>query len=222
MANIFYAGSTSQSIDIWIADSSSSTGGGLSGLVYNSGSLTAYYRKGATGTSTAITLATQTVGGAWSSGGFVEVDATNMKGLYRFDIPNALIDTAGITHVIFCGATNMVPVKLRLDCRAVPSNLKQINSNATAAVQLALSAGVILSGTVSSAVASPTTTVFAAADIAEATADHYNGRVVLFTSGALIGQATAIVDFARVSSEGQFTVVALTEAAANGDTFIIV
>lgn len=98
----------------------------------------------------------------------------------------------------------------------------QIAGSTTAASQLAKSAGVILSGTVSNAVASPTVTVFSAADITEATADHYNGRVIVFTSGALIGQSTAIVDFARVSSEGQFTVVALTEAAANGDTFIIV
>lgn len=58
-----YAGLTSQSIDVFLADSTSSTGNGLSGLLFNSSGLKAYYRKGATGTVTAITLATQTVGG---------------------------------------------------------------------------------------------------------------------------------------------------------------
>ena len=81
MSEYVYAGLTSQTIDIFLQDSSSSTGQGLAGLVYNSASLVASYRKGATGSRTAITLATQTVGGAWFSGGFVEIDATNMKGV---------------------------------------------------------------------------------------------------------------------------------------------
>jgi hypothetical protein len=60
MSEFIYAGLTSQSIDVMIYDSSSTTGSGLSGLVYNSSGLKAYYRIGATGASTAITLATQT------------------------------------------------------------------------------------------------------------------------------------------------------------------
>lgn len=110
------AGATSRSIDIWVPDSTSTSGAGKTGLAYNTASLKAYYRKGATGSATAITLATQTVGGAFSSGGFVEVDATNMPGLYRFDIPNAAIDTAGFTHIVFSGATGMAPVTLRIQC----------------------------------------------------------------------------------------------------------
>lgn len=112
------AGATSRSIDIWVPDSASTTGAGKTGLAYNTASLKAYYRKGATGSATAITLATQTVGGAFSSGGFVEVDATNMPGLYRFDIPNAAIDTAGFVHIVFSGASGMAPVTLRIQCVA--------------------------------------------------------------------------------------------------------
>ena len=85
-----------------------------------------------------------------------------------------------------------------------------------------MSAGTIVSGTVSNAVTAPTTTVFAADDITEATADHFNGRVIIFTSGALQNQATDITDYELVSAEGKFTVTALTEAPANNDTFIIV
>lgn len=112
------AGATSRSIDIWVPDSASTTGAGKTGIAYNAASFKAYYRKGATGSATAITLATQTVGGAFSSGGWVEVDATNMPGLYRFDIPNAAIDTAGFTHIVFSGASGMAPVTLRIQCVA--------------------------------------------------------------------------------------------------------
>ena len=84
-------GATSQTIDIFVQDSSSSTGAGLTGLAYNTANLKCYYRRGATGTPTAITLATQTVGGAWSSGGFVAVDGTNAPGQIRFDVPDAVL-----------------------------------------------------------------------------------------------------------------------------------
>lgn len=127
MSESIYAGLTSQSIDIFLADSSSTTGGGLTGLVYNSSGLTCYYRKGATGSATALTLATQTVGGAWSSGGFVEVDSTNMPGIYRLDLPNAAVDTEGFITIFFRGATNLAPTALRIDCRTLPTDTKKIN-----------------------------------------------------------------------------------------------
>jgi hypothetical protein len=120
-----------------IYDSSSTTGAGLSGLVHNSSGLKAYYRIGATGASTAITLATQTATGAWSSGGFVEIDATNMKGVYRLDLPNAVAATAAMVSLYLYGATNMMAVAQRVDCRAVPVDLKLIagqTANAAAAV----------------------------------------------------------------------------------------
>jgi len=99
MSENIYAGLTSQSIDVNLKDSSSTVGAGLAGLVYNTASLAAYYRKGATGSATAISLATQTVGGAWSSGGFVEVQATNMKGVYRLDLPNAAVDVENFRQI---------------------------------------------------------------------------------------------------------------------------
>jgi hypothetical protein len=97
---------------VFVQDSASTTGGGKTGIVYNASGLTAYYvRPG--GSATAITLATQTVTGAWSSGGWVEVDATNLPGIYRFDIPNAVFAT-GVDHavVMLKGASGMAPVSL--------------------------------------------------------------------------------------------------------------
>lgn len=97
---------------IFIQDSSVTTGAGKTGLVFNTASLTAYYvRAGAA--AVAITLVTQTVTGAFSSGGFVEVDATNMPGIYRLDVPNAAFAT-GVDKVALMlkGAANMAPVLL--------------------------------------------------------------------------------------------------------------
>lgn len=94
------------------------------------------------------------------------------------------------------------------------------------AAKLGLTLGNSPAGTVDDTVA-PTTTQFEAADITEATADHYNARVILFTSGALAGQVALITDYALVSGRGRFTVTgaaggAMTEAPADGDTFIII
>jgi len=91
-----------------------------------------------------------------------------------------------------------------------------------AATKIALSAGTIVVGTVSHDNTAATTTVFYCDDITEATADHYNGRIVIFTSGALQYQASDITDYELDTGEGKFTVTALTEAAPDDTTFIIV
>lgn len=81
-------------------------------------------------------------------------------------------------------------------------------------------AATIVLGTVDDTVA-PTTTEFEADDITEATADHFNGRIVLWTSGALFGQATDITDYTLAGGKGHFTVTAMTEAPENNDEFVI-
>lgn len=63
----------------------------LTGKVYTdvTGS---YWRQG--GVRVAITMATLgSVNASYSSGGFVEVDATNQPGVYRFDVPDAALAT---------------------------------------------------------------------------------------------------------------------------------
>lgn len=103
--------STSQTIDLFIQNSSSTVGVGLVGLAFNTAGLTCYYRKGALGVATPVTLATlAAITTPWATGGFREVDGTNMPGLYRFDIPNLALDTAGMVVFYFKGAANMAPV----------------------------------------------------------------------------------------------------------------
>ncbi len=109
------AGSTSQSIPIKVYDSTNTAGTGLTGLVYNTAGLTAYYKRQGDAASTAITLATMTVG-TWSTGGFKEIDATFMPGHYEFGIPDAALAT-GATWVTFTfrGAANMAPVDVIIE-----------------------------------------------------------------------------------------------------------
>lgn len=102
---------TSQSLYFEVLDSTSSTGGRKIGLVFNTSGLTAYYvRNGAA--SVAITLATLSLASsAWSSGGFKEVDATNMPGIYRLDVPDAAFATGAESVIVTIkGATGMAQI----------------------------------------------------------------------------------------------------------------
>lgn len=101
-------------------------------------------------------------------------------------------------------------------------DVKAINASTNAAIRHALAAQRIVPFTVSDTNLTPTTTQFDASDITEATADHYNGRIILWTSGNLVDQVTDVTDYALSSGQGRFTVTALTEAPANGDTGILI
>jgi len=115
-------GSTSQTVLIFIQDSIATTGAGKTGLVFNTASLVAYYAR-PRAAAVAITLATQTVTGAFSSGGFVEIDATNMPGLYRLDIPDAALATGvDSVAVMLKGATGMAPLPLEVQLTSVDLN----------------------------------------------------------------------------------------------------
>lgn len=57
-------------------------------------------------------------------------------------------------------------------------------------------------------------------NLTEATDDHYNGRIVVFITGNLAGQATDITDYTGLTK--LITMTALTEAPSNGDRFVII
>jgi hypothetical protein len=106
---------TDVTLYVFIQDSSSTTGAGLTGLAYNTASLTCYYVR-PLGTAAQLTLATQTVTGAHSDGGFVEVSSTNLPGVYRLDLSDAVCAT-GVNSVVVMlkGAANMAPVVLEIE-----------------------------------------------------------------------------------------------------------
>lgn len=133
-------GTTSYSVDLYIQDTA---GAALPGLAYNTASLTAYYRRGGNGSATAITLATlASATAAWSSGGFKEVDATNMPGLYRLDVPDAALAVGAASVVIILkGAASMSPCVLELLLEATPGALRVNKATAGAAGTLTMDAG---------------------------------------------------------------------------------
>ena len=55
----------------------------------------------------------------------------------------------------------------------------------------------------------------------EVTADHLNGRLLLFTTGVLQGQMTDITDYALANTNLSLTFTAMTEAAGSGDRAVI-
>jgi hypothetical protein len=114
------AGTTSKRIAIFIADSSSTTGAGLTGLTNASASLVCYSwidtDGNVAGTSQALQAATR---GTWTTRGFIEKDATNMPGWYEFGVPDALL-AAGVKWAIIHlkGATNMAPLPIEIEVTA--------------------------------------------------------------------------------------------------------
>jgi hypothetical protein len=108
----------------------------------------------------------------------------------------------------------------------ISSNIKRINDDAAAAIRLALSAAQIIPGTVDESAFTSTLTEFEAADITEATTNHFGGdgrsRTILWSTGALAGSVARITAYALVGSNGHFTVDLMTEAPAPGDTFTII
>lgn len=107
--------STDVTVYLFIQASNVTTGAGLTGLTFETANLVAsYVRPGAA--RAALTLATLAAAdSAHSDGGFKEVDATNMPGIYRLDLPDAVCAT-GVNSVVVMlkGATNMAPVVLEI------------------------------------------------------------------------------------------------------------
>ena len=87
----------------------------------------------------------------------------------------------------------------------------------TAIANLEKSAGTIVSG---AAAAGTLSTTQMTTDLTEATNDHYNGRIIIWTSGVLQNQATNITDYDGATK--MLTYTATTEAPTAADTFIIV
>ena len=99
--------STSQSIELYL---------GVTGLTITTAGLTARYNR-TRSASVNIPLVARTITQPWISGGFAEVDAVNMPGIYRLDIPNeALISGADDVTITVRGAsgTNGAVITIKL------------------------------------------------------------------------------------------------------------
>ena len=155
------------------------------------------------------------------------------NGMYTCILDSTDLNTLGQLTINVAKAGTMVYAR---DFMVVPVNVwdamfgadklwvdaVELNNVAASAAQLERSASVILTGTSDNTGFTASSTIMETSSITEATADHYKGRVIVFTSGALLGQATSITAYALSSGRGRFTYSALTEAVPNGTTFVIV
>lgn len=111
------AGQTSVMLPIFVRDTSSSTGAGLSGLTSGTSGLVGEYRRRGASSWTAITLTSATLG-TFTSGGWV-ADGS-LAGAYEVGIPDAAIATSARWVAIrFYGAANMAPVLIELELDAI-------------------------------------------------------------------------------------------------------
>jgi hypothetical protein len=120
-------GTTSFICHIFIQDTSKSDGSGLTGLVWNSGSLTGYYMRSGAASAVSLSLATITTLGTYAGSatatGFKEVDAANMPGVYELQpCNNALASGANQVVLLLKGATNMAAVVLEIQLQDLNFN----------------------------------------------------------------------------------------------------
>jgi len=89
----------------------------LTGLTFNSAGLVCYYKRAATDAKTALTLVTlASETAAWASGGFIEIDAVNLPGVYRLDFANAIMVTGiDAAIIVLSGAATMTPTTIDIE-----------------------------------------------------------------------------------------------------------
>lgn len=137
-------GSENVRLMVFVSDSSSTTGGGLTGLTSGSAGLKWHYWRGDSGNTggTGVTPAAGTRG-TWTSGGIVEIDGTNLPGWYELGVPNGAL-AAGSNSVAMhlMGATNMAPLPLEIQLVGYdPNNATSLGlSNLDAAMTSRLAA----------------------------------------------------------------------------------
>lgn len=136
-------GSTSVRLMVFIADSSSTTGAGKTGLAYNSSGMKWYYWRSDTGNSggVSVTLADATRG-TFTSGGFKEIDATNLPGWYEIGVPDAALASGSPSVVMMLhGVSNMAPCPIEIQLVAYDpddaATLGLTNLDATVSSRLA-------------------------------------------------------------------------------------
>ena len=126
-------------------------------------------------------------------------------GLTNINLPNQTMDITGNLS----GSVGSVTAEVTAD-------MTKISGTAAAADNLEASAMGIVPFACEGV---PTTTVIQT-DLAEATDDHYIGRVVVFTTGAGAYEASAITDYEGAT--GTITITAVTTAPGAGDSGVVI
>lgn len=119
-------------------------------------------------------------------------------------------------------------IEARWNQTVPPADIIQIKGSEITGDNFAATVSAMVRSSVDDTAFTPTTTEFEsdAVSFIEATADHYNSRLILFTntgtSIVLDGQIAEITAYSLVASRGHFTVTALTDAPLDGQDFILI
>lgn len=165
---------------------------------------------------------TEIVNAVWAAAARTLTSAANFNNLSQADIRTAVgMATANLdTQLTAIKADTGTAIPALLPAALVggrmDANMSAVAGSATAATNLSESALGIVPGECEG---TPTTSVIQT-DLAEATDDHYIGRVIVFTSGAAAGEASNITDY--VGSTGTVTIAPVTTAPSATDKFVIV
>lgn len=190
MTQTIKAGTTSYTDYIFVQDSTSTVGAGKTGLAF--GSVTAYYTR-PLAAATSITMATQTVTGAFSSGGWIEVDATHSPGLYRFDVPNAVI-AAGVTQAtISFTASGAAPVYQKYNLVSYdPNDTVRLGLTSLPNAAFGAAGGFFSILNVTGTAQAGTANTITLASGSNATDNFYRRQRVILTGGTGAGQSAVI------------------------------
>jgi hypothetical protein len=197
----FKGGLTSVSLPVFIADTSSTTGGGLSGVTSASSGLVLEYRRAGQSTWTSVTPQAGKTLGSYLSGGIV-ADGS-LAGAYEVDFPDAAF--ASGARMVVCrvrGVTNMLAVLIEIELDAVDYQvdafgaIKPTTAGRTLDVSAGGEAGIDLAN-----VGSPTTTVNlsgvtikTATDVETDTQDIQNRLPAALVDGRIVALAQAVGD----------------------------
>jgi hypothetical protein len=211
------AGATSQSVNVFIRDSSSTTGGGLAAVAPAGGSLLTgtklYYSFTGANASAGVAVSLSVlaaVNTAWTSAGIVTLDGTNMIGWVRVDIPNAALAASSgrVVSFLLYGGTNMAPTPFEIELTGW-DNQDAVHGGMTAMPNAAAGAsgGLLINGV------NTGTVTLAALTVSGAVAFSSTFAVTTSTSlGAL--SCTTLTASGAVAFQSTFGVTGATSLAA--------
>jgi hypothetical protein len=206
----YFRGKTSATVTVCIRHVT--TRALLTGLAFNTSGLICSYAIDANAR-VAVTLATlAAANSAWSSGGFREIDATNMPGMYRFDVPNAALGTGEGVAFSFTGAN--AECNFEFDLWGVnPQNATRMGMTAFPDVVTGNAGAVITAGTGTAQLS--VTSGLAQADMAQISADATaaNNLEAMFDGTGYNASASAIGTAAAVTTISNGGIAAASFAA---------
>lgn len=222
-------GKTSRSLPVFIQDTTSTTGGGLSGVTSASSGLVLEYRRQGQSSWTSVTPVAGKTLGTYLSGGIV-ADGS-LAGAYEVDFPDAAFASASGVEWVACrirGVANMLPalIEVQLDTVDYQTDafgaLKPTTAGRTLDVSAGGEAGIDLAN-----VGSPTTTlnlsgvtIKTATDIETDTQDIQSRIPAALVDGRMVSLAQAVTDKTayKLASDGLSLVTAWAVAITGNIT----